>query len=150
MAYSLQEMFNASLLPLWSHGTCPFLNPQPTGFNHGREECIGLKPCLQQQQQQTKHKKNFACSRYHYAWEIHSGQSAVPAQHNEYASLPMGLHCIIKSYPASMCRCFKPLTSQSCFIPNDPLPQFIVVPSTIITHDAILSNLQLQHASVVG
>ena len=59
---------------------------------------------------------NFASSHHHYAWEMCSWQSAVPAQHNEYASFPTGLHCIIKSYPASMCKCFKPLTSQSCFL----------------------------------
>ena len=103
-----------SRLPLWSHGTSLFHNPQPTGFNHGGEESIALEPCLQQQQQPTSTTK-FACLRYHYACEM-CRWSVVPAQHNEYARLPMGLHCIIKSYPASMCRCFKPLTSQSCFI----------------------------------
>ncbi len=111
-AYSWQEMLNTSLLPLWSHGTFRFHNPQPTGFNHGGEESILLSlACNNSSNQQAQ--VNFACSRYHYAWKMCSWQSVMPAKHNEYARLPVVLHCINKSYPASMCRCFKPMTSQS-------------------------------------
>ena len=32
-------------------------------------------------------------------------QSVMPAQDNKYTRLLMGLHCIIKTYPAQICRC---------------------------------------------
>ena len=126
-AYSWQKKY--SRLPLWSHGTSLLHNPQPTGFYHGGEEYIALDTCLQQQQQPTSTTK-FACSRYHYAWEM-CRWSVVPAQHNAYARLPMGLHCIIKSYPVLTCRCFKPLTTQS---------RFILIGSTASVYCCIVNN----------
>ena len=43
---------------------------------------------------------------------------------------------------------FKPLTSPSCFILNGSLPHFIVVSTTLATHNDTLSFLQQQHEGI--
>ena len=78
---------------------------------------------------------------------MHSQHPVLPVQNNDYARLPMGLHCMVQILSCTTLQMLKPLTSQSCLFWMAHCLTSIVVPSTIRTHDAILSILGQQHAS---
>ena len=87
-------------------------------------------------------KENIACECYHYALDMHSERSILPAQHNKDALLPMGLYCIVQILAGNIPQMHKCLTFQSCLILNGSLPHFhYVVLSTISTLGAISSTL---------